>query len=269
MVNFVKHWNLQADMKKVCLFSSLFVMLCAGTVFATPANIIRVPSADVQPYGTFHLDIDTKTTMARSPQKNTSSNPAPPAFGSTNGAYPTTFGLTAGFYDIGNFQVEGGIDVREPTDAPVSFNLKVAMPEGAYDDLMPAVFAGGYDFGTDTNETGYNILYAGVAKSFSFIGRFTAGAFTGNTKLLKDANGKTDNSSLFFGFDTRLPRINEKLWFGIDYMGTNSLYGALSFGFAWSFSENTSLTIGYIRYNERRVVPTRNDTVTWQVDFDF
>jgi hypothetical protein len=244
-------------------------MLCAGTVFATPANIIRVPSADVQPYGTFHLDIDIQTTMFRTPKKSTASNPPPPAFGRTDGTYPATFGLTAGFYDIGNVQVEGGIDVREPTDEPASFNLKVAMPEGAYNDLMPAVFAGGFDFGTDIDNTDYNILYVGVAKSFSFIGRFTFGAFTGNTKLLKDPTGKTDNSSIFFGFDTRLPKINEKLWFGIDYMGTDSLYGALSFGFAWSFSENAALTIGYIRFNEERVAPTQNDAVTWQVDFDF
>ncbi len=237
-------------MKKICLFSSLFVMLCAGTVFATPANIIRVPSADVQPYGTFHLDLDTQTTMFRNQKK-----------GAT--AMPTTFGLTAGFYDIGSFQVEGGIDVREPTNEPVSFNLKMAMPEGAFNDWAPAVFAGGFDFGTDIDNTDYNLVYIGVAKSISFIGRFTVGAFTGNTKLLKDANGKTDSSSVFFGFDTRLPKINEKLWFGIDYMGTDSLYGALSFGFAWSFSENAALTIGYINFTEERVVPTRSDVMTW------
>ncbi len=250
-------------MKKFFSLVFIGVFVFAGTAIATPSNIIRIPASDAQPFGTFHLDIDNNTTMFLPKSKG-------------GNAAPTTYGLSAGFLDAGVLQVEAGIDVREPMNEPLSFNGKIVIPEGSINEAMPAFFFGGYDFGSEVNVTNFNIVYLGVAKTFSFIGRATFGYFFGNGNILKDKNGNRDNNGIMLGFDTRLPKINEKLWVGIDYMATESLYGATSVGFSWSFTENAALTIAYIRYNDSTVTPAgfegtaiRENLVSWQVDFDF
>ncbi|MDH5542873.1 MAG: hypothetical protein OEY64_07910 [Nitrospinota bacterium] len=243
-------------MKKSCLLAFLALTILPPAVFATPSNIIRIPSGDVQPFGTFRLGIDNNTTFF-----------VPPKSG--GGALPATYGLTAGTYDAVVLQTEIGVDLREVSKDPAYFNVKFVSPEGSINDFMPALFFGGYDFGLRLQRTDYNIVYGGFAKTFSFIGRFTGGYFIGNKDLLKDRNGKIDNQGTMIGFDRRMPDINEKLWFGIDYMATNSLYGALSFGFAWSFSEAATLTIAYVRYNDEMVSPVKANLTSLQVDFDF
>lgn len=251
-------------MKSKLLLVLLLITALADSASATPSTIVRVPSADVQPYATFHLGIDNNTTMFESP--------AP-----TGGGYyvPVTYGLTIGFLDLPFVQIEGGIDVREPTGKPITWNVKAVRPEGAEHPVMPALVIGMYDMGTSSGDNDYNIFYAEVAKTVSFLGRFTFGYFIGSASRLIDKNGEEDSSALIMGFDRRMPEINDRLWFGIDYMGTRSDYGAVNFGFSWSFSESASLLIGYIRYNEefdefiggKRV--RRKNLMTWQADFDF
>ena len=246
----------RASSMKILVLTYLLLVLFPPLIFATPSNIIRIPSGDVQPFGTFRLGIDNNTTLF-----------VPPKSGGA--ALPVTYGLTAGTYDAVVLQTEIGVDIKEVSKDPAYFNVKFVSPEGSINDLMPALFFGGYDFGLRLESTDYNIVYGGFAKTFSFIGRFTGGYFIGNKNLLKDRNGKSDNQGIMLGFDRRMPDVNEKLWFGIDYMATNSLYGALSFGFAWSFSEAATLTLAYIRYNDEVISPTKSNLVSWQVDFDF
>ncbi len=245
-------------MKMKFFLGTLFLfVISVQTAWATPSTIIRAPSGDAQPYGTFRLGIDNNTTMFR-PE---SSNGVPK---------PAVFGITAGIYDFQFIQVEAGIDVREPGDNPVTWNIKAVLPEGALNPESPAIFAGGYDLGTRESKNDYNIAYAGIAKTVSFIGRFTFGYFAGNASRLKDPRneGKSyGNDGIIMGFDRRLPEINERLSMGIDFQGTDSDYGAVGFGFRWSFSENASLLLGFIRYNEE--TDTRKNLATWQVDFDF
>lgn len=251
-------------MKSKLLLVLLLIAALARSASATPSTIVRVPSADVQSYATFHLGIDNNTTMFESPS-------------ATGGGYylPVTYGLTIGFLDHPFVQIEGGIDVREPTEEPITWNFKAVMPEGAESPAMPALVIGVYDMGTANGGNDYNIFYAEAAKTISFLGRFTFGYFVGSSSRLKNKNGEEDSSALIMGFDRRMPEINDRLWFGIDYMGTRSSYGAVNFGFSWSFSESASLLIGYIRYNEEfdgwidgeRV--QRKNLITWQADFDF
>jgi hypothetical protein len=240
----------------------LILAVTVQTARATPSSIVRVPSSDVQPYATFHLGIDNNTTMFV-PKDN------------DGHALPVTYGLTVGLFSFPLMQVEAGIDVREPTDKPLTWNFKLVMPEGAEQAAMPALVIGVFDMGTASGENDFNIFYGEVAKTISFLGRFTFGYFVGNASHLKNGRGEKDSNAIIMGFDRRLPEINDRLWFGIDYMGTRSDYGAVSFGFSWSFSENASLLLGYIRYNEEvekgvagRAFPRKN-LVTWQADFDF
>ncbi|GMT42629.1 MAG: hypothetical protein IEMM0002_1040 [bacterium] len=232
----------------------LILLISVQTAWATPSKLIRIPSGDVQPFGTFHLGIDNTTTMFL-PKKSGGYNLEP------------VYGISAGIYDLQPLQIEAGIDLREPTDYPATWHIKVALPEGAFNPESPAIFGGGYDLGTKEGENDYNIAYVGAAKTVSFIGRFTFGYFAGNASHLKDTNGTKSNDGIIMGFDRRMPEINERLWFGIDFQGTNSDYGALGVGFTWSFSENASLLLGFIRYNKE--TPIRKNLVSWQVDFDF
>ena len=249
-------------MKSLLRLLPLLLAFSAQLAWATPSTIVRMPSSDVQPYATFHLGIDNNTTMFVPVD---------------NGGYaqPTTYGITVGLLSLPLIQVEAGMDIREPTNKPITWNAKISMPEGAEAPGMPAITLGVYDMGTASGVNDYNILYGHVAKTISFLGRFTFGYFVGNASQLVKGSGQKDSNALMMSFDRRMPEINDRLWFGIDYMGTRTDYGSVNFAFSWSFSEQASLLVGYIRYNEEFVgfVGTdfvrRENLVTLQADFDF
>ena len=241
-------------MRKIAFVSFMLLFIYCGVAGATPSKIMRIPSTDIQPYATFHLGIENNTTMFR--QKDDGGH-----------ADPTIFGLTAGFLDAGTFRIEGGIDVREPNDFPMSFNAKVATTEEAFGKWGPILAVGAFDVGTEKFQNDYNMVYGEASKTISFIGRFSVGYFSGNADMIKNVRGVTDNHGLMLGFDRRMPEVNEKLWFGIDYMGTRSIYGAVTFGFGWSFSEKATLVVGYVRYNDSAIA--KASVMTWQAQFDF
>lgn len=243
------------------------VFLAAGTVSATPSKLIHIPSTDVQPYGTFHLGIENNTTMFR--QRDIGGH-----------AEPVDIGVSAGLLDAEAFQVEAGIDMREPYDYPVTFHGKIATTEAALGKWGPIFAVGMYDVGTDKFKNDINIIYGEASKTVSFIGRFTVGYFFGNSYFLKNQAGSDDNRGLLLGFDRRMPEVNEKLWLSIDYMGGRSYYGAVTFGIGWAYSDKATLVIGYVRYNEEAVAtgwppgdpansPRGANVMTWQAHFDF
>ncbi len=238
-------------------------MLSAGAASALPLKIISAPSTDIQPYGTFHLGIENDTTMFSEKDVGGHSN-------------PTDFGLLAGIANLGAFQADLGVDIREQTDKPFSFNAKIATTEEAFGKWGPVIAIGAYDVGTEKGVNDFDVFYAEVSQTFGFIGRGTLGYYVGNAAMLKSATGDTQNNGVILAFDRRMTEINEKLWLGVDYMSGTSMYGAVSFGVGWSFSEKASLVIGYVRYNDVAVVtpPTASNgsganVVTWQAHFDF
>lgn len=244
-------------MKKIVRFLLIaLIAVLPSRAEATPSNIIMIPSADVQPYGTLRLGIDNNTTFFKSPS-------------SGGYAMPVTYGITAGTFDAVVLQSEVGVDIKEVTEKPLSFNAKLCSPEGSINDILPGICFGGYDFGTEVDATDNNILYGEIAKTLSFFGRFTVGYFIGNEKLLLNRNGEKDNEGIMFAFDRRMPDVNEKLWFGFDLMATNSKYGTESWGLGWSFSETAALTVAYVRFNDPKVSPVGDNLVSLQVDFDF
>ncbi len=244
------------------------ILLTAGMAQATPSKLIRIPSTDVQPYGTFHMAIENTTTMFR--QRDIGAH-----------ADPMDLGISAGLNDFGTFQIEAGVDIREPYDYPLTAHAKIATTEEAFGKWGPILAIGAYDVGAEKYKNDVNIVYGEASKTISFIGRFTVGYFFGNSYFLKNSSGNADSSGLMLGFDRRMPEINQKLWFGIDYMGSHSSYGALSFGFGWSFSEKATLVLGYVRYNDEAMArgwppgdTTTNsavgaNTMTLQAHFDF
>lgn len=223
-------------MKKLLTFIAC-TLLATGAAHATPSKLIHIPSTDVQPYGTFHLSLENNTTMFR--QRDIGGH-----------ADPMNIGISAGLLDAGTFQIEAGVDMHEPYDYPATFHAKVATTEEAFGKWGPILAIGAYDVGTEKFKNDINIVYGEASKTVSFIGRFTVGYFFGNSYFLRNPGGEVDNHGIMLGFDRRMPEVNQKLWFGIDYMGGRSSYGAVSFGIGWSFGEKSTLVIGFVRNNE-------------------
>lgn len=234
------------------VLAALVLVLAAGLAFATPSTQIWIPSTDIQKFKTFHFGMDSYVTA-----------------GEDTGLTTTVFGLTAGVLPFEKVQAEVGIDYKDFSGShadPLYFNAKVATPEGSIFAGSPALAVGGYDFGTKSDVTDYNVLYGLAAKTLGKAGRLSAGYFTGNEDLLVDADGEKDNSGLLLSWDRTLTEISEKLWAAVDYQGTESGYGALSFGVAWAFAPNTSVILGYDIYNESDLY---KPTATAQLDINF
>jgi hypothetical protein len=230
---------------------AIFIMT-SSLVHATPSTIIWIPSVDFQGYKSFHLGIDNYAYDYKSGK---------PGSGT---AFPTDLGLTVGVLPDSIVLAEIGFDYMTPQWSPFLLNAKVGVPEGSLTDWSPAIAVGGFGFGFAKNVTDYNIIYGMVGKTFPVIGRLEVGYFSGNKNLLVDlSTGSADNSGVLLSWDRQMTEISENLWLAVDYQGTKSNFGALSYGFAWSFSKNVSVIFARDVFNAD--VPS---TFTMQLDIN-
>jgi hypothetical protein len=239
--------------------------LTATIASATPSTQIWIPSTDVQAYKTFHLGFDT---YIRANSNDDGSRTAP----------VVVIGPTVGVLPFQKIQAELGFDVisggGDLDKYPLYFHGKVGTPEDSLFKLSPAIAVGGYNFGTKSGDarngelaTNQNLVYGLVAKTFPVVGRLSAGYFTGNKKVLVDENGQSDENGVLLSWDRTLAEISDKLWLAVDYQGSDSALGALSFGASWAFAKNVSVILGYDIYNEKKT--GGENTVTLQLDINF
>lgn len=250
---------------KIHLPILLSLVLVSNFALGTPSTQIWIPSTDFQKFNSWHLGIDNYIRV-----KNQST--------SSRGAGVYDFGLTAGILPFEKFQAEAGVDYLHMGDgiydkSPAYFNLKLGTPEGGLFKGSPAIAFGGYNFGTKSNLTNYNVVYGLVAKTIPIIGRLSAGYYIGNGKLLLDENGRKSNNGLLLSLDRPMTEISDKLWLAIDYQGGKNYLGALNVGFSWSFSSNVSVIFGYNIYNNHNVMYNSRDlnvnSFTTQLDINF
>ncbi|MFA6349430.1 MAG: hypothetical protein WCY12_00690 [Candidatus Omnitrophota bacterium] len=265
----MKKYALLAVALSMCLFNG-------STVFATPTTLIWAPSTDIQPYKRIHFNADLYF-----PVKSTDHNDNELYI---QQIYGPTFSLLSDkpeenlfgklWSPLGKVMAETGFDYKKGfgrtlDQFPVYFNFKLGVPEDAYFKHMPAFAVGGYDMGYKHNYTNNNVWYLRGAKTLNIgkfnLGRFSAGYFNGNGRLLRDKNGERDNQGAMFAWERTMSEISDRLWLCVDYQGTQSSYGALNVGFSWKFSDNISAIVGYDMYNS----PNAKDTVTFQLDLDF
>lgn len=236
-----------------CALALLVITL--GSAHATPSTQIWNPSTDIQAKGTFHLTYDTYLND------------------SLTLAY---YGVEYGAFK--NFEVGFDLNMNQYAGAPSAnayplyFNAKYGLPEG---EAMPAL-AGGVmsvgtkktetdEAGTQINGTDLNIFFAVVAKTFSPVGRFSVGGYSGNDKLLLDETGAKANSGAILSWDKAL---TGKVWACVDYASGNSSYGFLSLGGSYAFASNTSVILGYLIPNNYKV-NTAGNQFTVQLDVNF
>jgi hypothetical protein len=255
---------------------ALFLCLYFKSAFATPTTLIWAPSTDIQPYGKIHLNVDNYTPVKSRDHKDNQLY--------VQQVYGPTFSLLSNkpednllgklWSPMGKIIAETGFDYKKGFGPvldkwPVYFHFKLGVPEDAYFKYMPAFAIGTYDMGYKHNYTNNNVWYLRGAKTISIgkfnLGRFSAGYFNGNGRLLRDKDGLRDNAGPVLAWERTMTEISDRLWLCVDYQGTQSAYGALNYGFAWKFTNNISAIIGYDIYNN----PNSKSTVTFQLDIDF
>ena len=260
-------------MKKIKILGIcvIAVLLSISVAKATGSTQIWIPSTDIQAFKSVHLGIDNYIRT----QKD------------ANGVYGSgmyDLGLTTGISPFSKVQAEIGIDYLNMGDNnildaknydlhPIYFNGKIAIPEDSLFKGAPAIAVGAYNFGTKATLTNYNIVYGLLAKTIPYIGRISAGYYTGNKALLVDELGKASNSGLLLSWDRAVPEISDKLWLAVDYQGGKNYLGALNFGLSWAFSKNVSVIFAYDIYNNKNAFYNTNNvntnTFTTQLDINF
>ena len=238
---------MKRSMKKGFVLALGAVALLTRIASATPSTHIWAPSTDVQAYGVFHLTHDVYI-----PVEGAKTAPI------------TNEGFTVGVIPSEKINMEVGFDLINgaTTDAtPLYFNAKMGVPENSLGEGIPALAVGAYAVGTKSDSTDYNVLYAKVGKTVPVAGRFSIGYFLGNEDLL----GKDENSGILLCWERTMSEISDNLWVAVDYQGSESALGALSYGFSWKFAPNTSVILGYDDYNNASLA----DTYTVQLDIDF
>jgi hypothetical protein len=261
--------------RSLCLVCALCVFPFTY-IYATPSTHIWAPSTDIQPYGKIHVTADTYTPTTREDMNDSVIH--------VQQVYGLTFSLLSDkpeenflgklWEPLGKVMAEMGFDYKKGFGPsldtyPWYFHFKAGVPEGAYFEGMPAFAVGIYDVGTNRNVSNNNVGYFKLAKTVKAggfdLGRFSAGYFGGNGKLLLDQNGLRDKHGPMFAWERVISEISDRLWLCVDYQGTQSSYGALNLGFSWKFADNISMIFGYDLYNNRDLT----DTVTAQLDVDF
>jgi len=239
--------------------------LTASIAAATPSTQVWIPSTDVQPYKTVHLNFDT---YIRANTNDDGSRTAP----------VVVIGPTVGILPFEKIQAELGFDVisggGDADKYPLYFHGKLATPEDSLFKFSPSIAVGGYNFGTKSGDarngelaTNQDLVYGLLAKTFPLVGRLSAGYFAGNKKVLLDENGNSDEKGVLLSWDRTMTEISDKLWVAVDYQGSNSYMGALSFGASWAFAKNVSVLLGYDIYNKKAT--GGENTVTLQLDVNF
>ncbi len=274
--------------------SFAFCVLSFDFAYAPPSTHIWAPSTDIQPWGKIHVTADTYTpTTSKGTNADNydqhnyvqqvygltfsllSDKPEGNGLASDSQSHKPEENLLGKIWKpLGKVMAETGFDYKKGfgsfyDSTPWYFNFKSGVPEGAYFKDMPAFAVGIYEMGTRSHRTNYNLGYFKAAKTISLgkvnLGRFSAGYFSGNGRLLRDKNGLRDNNGPLFCWERTMSEISDRLWLAVDYQGTQSSYGALNLGFAWQFTNNASTVIGYDIYSNRNFT----DTITFQLDIDF
>ncbi len=267
-------------MKRTGLVLAFFCVFIFSNAYATPSTHIWAPSTDIQPYKKIHVTSDfyfPTTGKGTNADNYDQHNYCLQDWGLTFSLLsdkPENNLLGKIWSPLGKIMSETGFDYKKgfgPTldKWPVYFHFKFGVPEDAYFKNMPAFAIGAYDIGYKHNYTDNNVWYLRGAKTISIgklnLGRFSAGYFNGNARLLRNKSGDRDNIGPMFAWERTMSEISDKLWLCVDYQGTQSTYGALNAGFAWNFTKDISALLAYDIYNNRNLT----DTITLQLDVNF
>ena len=231
---------------------------------ATPSTQIWIPSTDIQPYKTLHLNIDTY--VKDSSESSGERNPNMSVLGPTVGVLPfKTVQAEVGF----DLMYSGLSDStgRQYDTYPLYLHGKVGTPEDSLCKYSPALAGGLYNAGVKSGLTDQNVWYGLAARTLPVAGRLSAGYYVGKANMLVDETGAKANDGVLLSWDRTMKEISDKLWLAADYQGGQSALGAFSFGAAWAFAANTEVILGYNIWNNQAVAG--RNTINVQVDINW
>jgi hypothetical protein len=226
--------------------------------YATPSTTYWTPcTSDIQPYGKWHITYDSYFTIDKK--------------GTEKGDFATDVGLTVGVLPFEKLNLEVGFDINEPTDDPLSFNVKFGTPEGSLFKDSPALNLGIFNVGTQEDETDYNILDFIVGKTLpGNLGRLHVGYYKGLTDTLEKRSKTKDDDGFMIGYDFGfLPAKDDKgeynRWvFAADYASGKNGIGGGGVGMYYYFTRDIDLLTGPVWFNDQ----TFNGNWKWTVQLD-
>ena len=140
---------------RIVFSTALSCAVTAGTAYATPSTQIWIPSTDIQPYKTVHLNFDTYVRTkpeGADPNRQTgvpSNQNLPPVYviGPTFGVLPFAKIQAEVGFDL----IYGGSNTGFGLDKyPAYGHVKIGMPED--NTWIPAVAVGMYNIGTKSGD---------------------------------------------------------------------------------------------------------------------
>jgi hypothetical protein len=243
---------MNSAIKTVLTLAAAAAIVFPSVAWATPSTTLWIPSVDIQKYGVLHLTVDTYTTVGKKAADG-------------GRMFPVDYGLTIGVIPSEVLGMEVGVDMMEASDYPMMYNGKIALNEGSLGDWSPAIAVGGYNFGSKAGVNDYNMKYVLMAKTFGALGRIHVGFYSGDEKLLVDKTGKKDATGLLASWDLAL---NDKWWVAVDYQGGKNSFGAVSAGFAYTVSPNSSFIFAYNIYADQDVGGKNKNLNTMEFNLD-
>lgn len=246
-------------MRSIAVATLAVVLGAVAPAWATPSTQIWIPSTDTQQFATLHLNYDVYARPERIPML---------VLGPTVGVLPWKAVQAEVGFDL-MFQGNSALDAY-----PIYFHGKLGTPEDALFHGQPALAVGVYNVGvrraSDVN-TMQNVGYAELARTLPYVGRLSVGYYLGNAAVLRvpvaaslEGATRPDNRGFLASWDRKMPEISEKLWLAVDYQQGENALGAINGGFAWSFTKDISLLVGYDHY--WNVATAGKDTFTVQLD---
>lgn len=233
----------------------VLVLLVAGRAVATSSTTYWTPGiTDVQPFGVWHIGIDNYFTVDKTKASGLQSS------------FPTDVGLTVGVLPWEKVQMEVGVDALYSADNPFYVNAKIGMPENALFTNCPAFNVGIFNVGTKKGLTDYNIVDLIVGRTLPWnLGRFFAGVYAGNHKVLVNGSGESDNTGWMVAWNS--PTFREKWILAADYASGDNAIGGGGVGVYYCFTKDVSLLVGPVWFNESAI--NGSWKMTTQLDINF
>lgn len=216
---------------------------------ATPSTTYWTPcTIDIQPAGVTHLTVDNYSNI-----------------GSSGGgeAFPTDLGLTWGANLSPRLAAEYGFDVLSPSDDPWYLNAKFGFREGVLSARAPAVQLGLFNWGTNPDVNGQNIVHLIVGKTLANgKTRLAASYYVGDSDVLRSSAGEKENTGFMAGFDHVL--VPGKVVLAGDWATGNNAIGGGGIGVYYYFTKDIDLLVGPVWFNDEGI----NGSTKWTVQLD-
>lgn len=233
----------------------LFVLFSAHTLWALPSRDLWIPQTRTLKLDRKRLELQQTFNIDKRD-------------GDTNRPEQTSsVGIAYGLLDSEVLGAEVGLDWREPARTEASEALRFNGRIRLFDlEKKGFAFALGADaVGVKSGVSDVNLVYFVMQNDFSGFLVAEIGAYTGNSRLLVDQNGKEDNQGALVGLWRYLDE-NRQIKFGLEWMSGLNSFGYIFTGVSFRLKEVIVAAVGYGYSNNRE---SMRDTALVRLGLEF